>query len=332
MLRRSGDLWEPLRGERIFVTGGTGFVGTWLMEAFVAANREHRLDAEVVLLTRDPRRVAERTPELFADPALRYIAGDATSFAEPDGRFAFVIHAATEKPFVADAARPTSVLEPDFVATRRVLDFARSHGTRKLLFTSSGAVYGRQPPTLTHTPESYMGAPDTMDPRSAYGESKRQSELASVTYATTADFAVTIARLFAFVGPYLALDEGFAVGNFINDVMHERPIAIGGDGTPYRSYLYAADLAIWCWTILLRGQGGRAYNVGSDDGLSIRALADRVASCLAPGTEIRVASDPAPGAPPARYVPNVERARSELALDVWTPLDEGIRRTFEAGR
>ncbi len=327
ILERTRDLWEPLRGERVFVTGGTGFVGTWLMEAFVAANDALALGAEAVLLTRDPARVAAAHPHLAAHPAIAYVRGDQTSFAPPEGTFAFVIHAATERSFAADRERPYGLLEADFHATRRVLDFARDHGTRRLLFTSSGAVYGKQPPSVAQVAETDPFAPDVTQASAAYGESKRVSEYACMSYARVAPFDAIVARLFAFVGPYLPLDEGFAVGNFIGDVLAGRPIAIGGDGTPLRSYLYAADLAVWLWILLFRGAPGQAYNVGSPESVDIRSLAERVSATLGGTVPVTVALAPTPGAPPSRYVPATARAEEELGLRPWTPLDEGIRRT-----
>jgi dTDP-glucose 4,6-dehydratase len=146
--------------------------------------------------------------------------------------------------------------------------------------------------------------------------------------------ATTVARGFAFVGPGLPLDVHFAIGNFIRDALAGGPLAIGGDGTPLRSYLYAADMVEWLVTILLHGQAGRAYNVGSEEALSIREIADRVAgvaaSTLAGGRrpEVIVARQPTPRSPAERYVPDCTRARVELGLVPATSLDEGIRRTM----
>ncbi len=329
MLERSGDLWEALRGARVFITGGTGFVGTWLMEAFVAANDAYNLGARAVLLTRDPGRFRARCPHLAENASIEFVLGDATTFSQPSGSFDYIIHAATERSFEADAARPLGIVEPDLIATRRVLEFAASRAVRRLLFTSSGAVYGAGASALERVPETYTGAPDPTQARAAYGESKRLSEFACTSYARVHGFDAIIARLFAFVGPHLPLDEGYAVGNFIGDVLNLRTIAIAGDGTARRSYLYAADLAVWLWTMLLRGEAGRAYNVGSPDALTIRELAQTVADTIAPETSVSIARLPMPGTAPSSYVPDTSRAEKELGLRPWIDLRDALRHTYD---
>jgi dTDP-glucose 4,6-dehydratase len=136
-----------------------------------------------------------------------------------------------------------------------------------------------------------------------------------------------IARCFAFVGPWLPLHTNYAIGNFIGDCLEGKPIQVNGDGTPFRSYLYAADLAIWLWTILFRGAPARPYNVGSDIDLTIRELAAAVAKTIAPQIPIVVARPAIPGQVAQRYVPSIQRARSELGLEVQVSLAEAIRRT-----
>ncbi len=276
-LTHVGDGWRSLAGARLFITGGTGFVGKWLLESLLWANDQRDLGVSATVLTRDPDRFVAESPHLARHSAVALLKGKVDSFDFPAGDFPFVIHAATERYFEADAERPLSTFDLDVEGTRRVLEFARTHGGRRLLFTSSGAVYGTQPPSLTHIPEDYTGAPLTTTPGSAYGQAKRASEFLCTMYARQYGFAALITRLFAFVGPHLPLNRNFAAGNFIRDALAGGPIHVHGDGTPHRSYLYAADLAVWLWTILLRGESTRPYNVGSGQPVSIAELAQAVA-------------------------------------------------------
>jgi dTDP-glucose 4,6-dehydratase len=206
--------------------------------------------------------------------------------------------------------------------TRHLLEVAKRCEARRLLYISSGAVYGTQPPGLSHIPETYEGIPTT-----AYGLGKKASEQLCLD-ASTGRFECVIARPFAFVGPYLPLDTHFAIGNFIRDCLENRPIVIRGDGTPLRSYLYAADLAAWLWTLLLRGEHGRAYNIGSEDAIAIRDLACLVRECAGTQNEILVQEQTKAGVLPARYVPSVARVRQELGLSPHYSLSDSIRRTI----
>jgi len=325
------ELWEEMRGQRLFLTGGTGFFGCWLVESFCHVNRELGLAAQATVLSRDPAKFRAKCPHLASDPAITLLAGDVRDFEFPAGEFRYVIHAATEASLKQSQEQPLEMLATILEGTERTLEFAARCGARKFLLTSSGAVYGKQPVEMTHVPETYTGAPDPLDPASVYAEGKRASELMCALHAnTTANgsaFEAKIARCWAFSGPHLPLDAHFAIGNFIGDVLAGRPIAIGGDGTPRRSYLYAADLAVWLWTILFRAPALVPINVGSAHDVSIRELAEAVATTLAPGTEIRVAKQAVPGAAPARYVPSVARAEELLGLRETVGLEEQIRRT-----
>ncbi len=252
------DVWQALKNERILVTGGTGFVGTWLMESIAWANARLSLNARTAAFTR-------------------------SSPSFPLGDYRFIIHAAPETP--GDATVPL---------TRRVLELALRSHTQKLLYTSSGAVYEHQ---------------------SEYARLKRVSE------SVLAHRAV-ICRMFAFIGPYLRLDANFAAGNFIRDVLNRRPIEVQGDGTPIRTYLYAADLTVWLLTMLVNGAG--VYDVGGDAPITIAELAQKAANLSTPKTAVKIVGQ----SKPDRYVPDILRARNELNLQTWTTIDEALRRTY----
>jgi dTDP-glucose 4,6-dehydratase len=327
VLEQTRSVWEELRGARLFVTGGTGFFGCWLLESFAWACDRLQLGASMTVLTRSPEAFREKAPHLAAHPAIRMQQGDVRSFAFPEGRFSHVIHGATEASAKLIREQPLLMLDTIIDGTRRTLDFAVASGVRRFLLLGSGAVYGTQPPEVIHIPETYQGAPDPNDPREVYGEGKRVAELLGSVYAQAHGLSFLIARCFAFVGPYLPLDTHFAIGNFILDCMQERSIEIRGDGTPYRSYLYAADLAAWLWTILARGESCRPYNVGSEQCLTIVELGQEVRAALGSRVGITVGSEPIPGRLPQRYVPDTHRARRELGLRESVSLQDAIRRT-----
>lgn len=274
------------------------------------------------MLSRDPVRFARELPRLAKRREFEWLAGETDSFSYPAGRFDYIIHLAT--PSAAEVSAGGAALTlATLQGMQRVLQFARQAGARRLLLASSGAVYGRQPPELGHIPEDYNGAPDLRQPMSAYGEIKRMSELMC---ALTPEVDCVIARGFAFVGPYLPLTDKFAVGSFIRDVLADGPIRIQGDGSPLRSYLYAADLTIWLLTLLVRGRSSEAYNVGSDDAISLAGLARTLAATT--GTAIDIAQA-ATGEQAERYVPAIDKARDELGLEVRVPLPAALRRTMD---
>lgn len=312
ILSRTEPLWNELLGSRIFITGGTGFFGRWLLESFAWANRRLELKAQAVVLTRNPASFQKIAPHLAADAAIQFHTGDVRDFDFPAGTFSHVIHGATAASVTLNAENPQLMLETIIQGTSQTLDFSVNARAKKFLFISSGAVYGRQSPEVSHVAEDFFDAVDVSQPWGAYADGKRLAEQFCLDSAGP-DLQVKIARCFAFVGPHLPLDGHFAVGNFMRDGLRGGPIRVQGDGSPVRSYLHAAELAVWLWTILFRGQNSRAYNVGSETCLTIAETARVVSEFFSPPVEVEIASAPGTG-PAARYVPSTVRARMELGL------------------
>lgn len=330
ILRHTGDIWEDIREKRLFITGGTGFFGKWLLESLVYANEKLNLNVSALVLTRDSELFKREAPHLATNRAIMLYNGDIRNFSFPEGEFSHIIHAAATSAIATfNHETPQMKFDTVVLGTRRVLDFAVQCNAKKMLFTSSGAVYGKQPFNIPCISEDYNGIPNPHDPDSIWGIGKRTAEFLCIYYSKRYGIETKIARCFSFVGPYLQLDIHYAIGNFVRDALNGGPIRINGDGTPYRSYLYAADLAIWLWTIFLHDTPCQIYNVGSEEAVTIKDLAHLVSACAGdPPPEIIISRHPVPGKEPERYIPSVKKANKDLGLDSWIHLKESLYKTI----
>ena len=327
IVSRCSRLWSELACAQLFITGGTGFYGSWLVESLVAANDQLSLGASAVVLTRNPESFLQKRPHLRGRKDLTFIAGDVRNFEFPAGKFSHVIHAATEASARLNREDPLLMIDTIVDGTRRALDFAVHCGARHFLNTSSGAVYGDIPADLGPVPENFMGGPDVSNPKWTYGEGKRLSELLCSIYADQHGIDAKTVRCFATIGPGLPLDTHFAIGNFIADALAGREITIQGDGSAVRSYIDIADLTVWLWHVLVFGKSKEAYNVGSEQGYSIREIACKVRDVLAPDLEVKVLGKPLPNQLASSYVPSTAKARENLGLTLGVPIEESIRST-----
>ena len=325
-----GD-WSVLQGARIFITGGTGFFGTWILSALLHADRALDLQIRVTVLSRNPEAFAIRHPELANSPSVKFLRGDVTGGPIPVGSCDFVMHLATT------AASETfhgedqlKKLETLYFGTKNVLDFAVDSGAKRVLFTSSGVVYGPIDQFPEGVPETYLGGPNLSRTDSALGEGKRVAEYLCAYYGEKYGLNYAIARCFSFVGPLLPLDLHYAIGNFIFNAIHHQDIQIRGDGTPMRSYMYIADAMAWLLRLLLSDKAGEAYNIGASKSIAVTDLAYKVQELLAPTSQVRImgATEQLQGNfQRSVYHPCVQRSKEALNVHEWTPLESAIKRT-----
>lgn len=324
--------WDKMKNKTLFVTGGTGFFGIWIQMTFIYINRKLDLNSRIILLTRDKSRFLASYPWLKKYEEITFLEGDINNFPFIDDEIDYIIHAATEASVKLNIEKPLIMFETVVNGTKRALEFARSKNVKSFLLTSSGAVYGKQTSEMDNISEDYMGAPSPSDASSVYAEGKRMAEVLCSVYNEKYNTPVKIARCYAFIGPFLPLDSHFAAGNFIRNVLRKEDIEIEGDGTPLRSYMYAADLVAWLWTILFEGQNNRPYNVGSDQCLSIRELATLVSENDESNKVSINVKTPLSGKIALKYVPNIDRAVSELNLGIVNNIDVAIKKTIEFNR
>lgn len=303
-----------IEGKKILMTGCTGFFGKNIFyHAPYLAQRN-----KITLLSRAPEKIFSALPHLRKNENLSFISCDIRNFSCKESDYDLIIHSAAS--FGADVTEKDTY-EIIRKGTENLLSFAKKNPhLEKFLFISSGAVYGRR---LTEIQSENM----PLNPCEGYGMGKKEAE----EMCMDSGIPCVIARCFAFAGEFMELDTHFAIGNFISDVLHKRDIVIKGDGTAVRSFLYSGDLVKH---LLLLAEtvvpSGRIYNVGSDEAVSIRELAEEVAQSCGDFTgKIITEKKYVPGSPLDVYVPDVSRIHLELNTPPTLSLQETIRRTVE---
>ena len=315
-----------MRGRKVFVTGGTGFVGRCLLDYFLESADTHGPDFEVTVLSRRPAEFMSLHPGYAGRRWLRFQEGSLEHLPVPTpGAFTDVLHAAAD---THSSAEPLAWLDQLVQGTRRVLDFAVACGAERLLLVSSGAAYGPLPGGLDVFREDAALAPLTTDARSVYGQGKRLAEHLCALYGQQFGLSCVIARCFALLSEHMPLDGPYAAGNFLRDALAHRDLEVLGDGSTVRTYLHGRDAAHWLVSMLRHGEPGEIYNVGSDVPVSILELAQAVAAQASPPLGIRVLKTAASGRR-ATYLPSIEKA-GRLGLRVETPLHEAIVTTLRA--
>lgn len=317
---------EELVNKPLVITGASGFVGTWLTLSWVSARKKLNGRGRLLITSRNPELLLPLTNIIDSDSPITAVPSDIRNLAIP-GDFVSgnLIHAATPASAALNSSDPAQMLKIIIEGQETVLAEA-IRTNNKVLFLSSGAVYGRQPMDLGQLTENWEGGPLIGDSNSAYHEGKRVAELMGNIASEKQGLHFVTARLFAFIAPFLPLGTHFAAGNFIRDAVTSNQIEIHSGGGSIRTYLYATDLCSSLWALLSRGQPGRAYNVGSQEEVTIMELANQVAAIANPKAKVVVRGVDSP-ANMSRYVPSVERISKELGVSQSVTLQQAVLRT-----
>ena len=321
---------EPLRGGRLLIAGGTGFVGTWLAEAAAFLNDAHGFDLHLVLMARETDAFGMAMPHLTGRPEFRLMRGDIRGLRDLPAEVQWIIHAGATPDNRVHNTDPLRTMDTIVNGTKAALEAAvRLPTLNGFLNLSSGLVYGPQPPESKQISEKDFHGFDPSAFGSVYAEAKRMAETLCFAYANQQRLRVVNARPFAFIGPYQHLDRPWAINNFIRDGLHGGPIRILGDGETVRSYLYPADMAVWLLAILASGQSGESYNVGSPQEITLRAAAELVADQFPARPAVTASPPSARQTGHSRFVPDVTRIGQTLGLAPRFDLTTAIRRTLQ---
>ena len=307
----------------LLIIGGTGFFGKSILDSYIRGLLSPWRIDKVVAMSRNSDNFKLNYPELMTQ-GVEIFTGDITTIDHlPNADY--VIHAAAS----SDASRYLIHNKEEkrniIMGTLNYCQLAEKfHKKSKIVFCSSGAIYGYQPEHVKYLEEdmSFGSIEDFNEVKKSYAYAKRDAEIA-IQKLGQSGLNVSIARCFAFVGKYLPKNQHFAIGNFIADGIASRDIIVKADRKVVRSYMYADDLIKWLMTIAENAKSNcPIYNVGSNQEIEIRELATIMSKICNVGVRN---IEPNINSTVDRYIPSIEKAKSELGLALQNGLEKSIR-------
>ncbi len=337
------EAFAELAGTRLLITGGGGFLGYYLVQSALHWNRTDGLGDPISVTVYDnyQRGVPRWLQALAGDEHLQLVRHDIREPMPDDaGPFEWVVHAAGIASPIFYRRHPIETMDANVNGLRTLLEHSRAHAgatpPRGFLFFSSSEIYGDPTPEHIPTPETYRGNVSCTGPRACYDESKRYGETLCVNFASQYGLPVTIARPFNNYGPGLKITDGRVLPDFCRNVLDGDDIVLLSDGSPTRTFCYAADAVTGYLKILVHGQPGEAYNIGVErPEISMRDLAQLVTETAGElfGYDGRVVHQTSEDVDylvdnPNRRCPVITKAREHLGYDPQVELDDGIRRSL----
>ena len=320
---------SDLKNQCLLITGGTGFMGTWLTEIVSFLNDNYNFNTKLILLSERAHNFSDKAPHLAMRNDIVFLTRGITSVVEIPEEVTMIIHAAATPDNRLHASEPLNTAQVIVSGTAALLAAAsRLPNLKRMVNVSSGLVYGSQPFNLDAMPENYCGGPDCSSASSAYAEGKRFAETLCGIYRNQYKMPIINVRPFAFIGPYQLLDRPWAINNFIHDSFLGGPIRILGDGETVRSYMYPSDMAFWILRILVDGIIGKSYNIGSPYGITLSQLANKIADNFAEKPQIISGILPQSSIKRSKFVPNIDLAKETIGLSITVNIDEAIKRTL----
>lgn len=325
--------WHLLRGQRVLITGASGFLASYMVETLLYLNDTQHLDIQVFALARSRERFEKRFAHALQRDDLVCIEQDVCDPLKSDIEPHYIIHAASQASPKYYSIDPIGTLSANTLGTNALLKLAKQSNSKGFLYFSSGEVYGET--ETIPTSEMDMGFVDPMSVRACYAESKRMGENMCASWFHQAGVPATVVRPFHTYGPLMPLDDGRVYADFVANILKNEPILLKSLGSARRAFCYTADAVAGFWTVLLQGTPGQAYNVGNPQGeISIRDLAQLLVD-LYPEKNLSVRFETRPEdssyliSPLARNCPSIKKINM-LGWQPKTSLQDGFRKTIDS--
>ena len=318
--------WEMLKDCNVLVTGATGLLGGCLVEVLMARKEA---SYHVWATGRDEKRSSRLFARYTDNPRFHFLHWDVTQPLSCDIPFHYIIHAASSASPNFFATQPVETMLSNILGVRNLMEYGIRHAMRRLLFVSTGEVYGEG--DGRDFVEEYSGYVNPLSARSCYPNSKRAAETLCASYGVEYGADYVIARPCHTYGPHFTSQDNRVYAQFIRDVLRGENIVMKSAGTQFRSWCYVVDTVSALLYILLRGQRGEAYNVADpSSNITIRELAEMVASIAGCKVVMDVPDtvEKAGYNPVTRSVFSVERL-NRLGWTIQGEMHDKMQRTIE---
>lgn len=326
-----GDTVQQLAGTTIVVTGASGFLGSYLVDLFAGLNRGI-LPAACHILAIDNYSSGRRgnLAHLYGRSDVSVLEADVSGPMPLPHEVHYIVHAASIASPIVYRRFPLETIKANVQGTWNLLEAARSPTIRSFLLLSTSEVYGDPSPEHVPTREDYWGNVNPVGPRACYDESKRLGETLCMAYYRLYGTPVKICRLFNIYGPRMALDDGRLIADLMKAAVHGLPLTLYSDGRATRSFCYVSDVLCQLVHLLLLGPEGQVFNVGSDQEVTVKEVAELASHLLSGGAAVEFArhqdrdyiTDN-----PLRRRPDLSRVRSLASFPPPLDLMSGLTRT-----
>ena len=327
--------WNRFRNKNLLITGANGFLAAYIVYTFLNLNDKYNTNCKVIGVSRNREKAAARFGDLTGRKDFRIIYEDVCNPFTVNGKLDFIIHAASQASPKYYGIDPVGTLNANVFGTNNLLQLAKENEVESFLFFSSGEVYGQVDNSKVPTKEDQYGYLNPLDFRSCYAESKRLAETMCVSWHHQFGIPIKIVRPFHTYGPGLDLNDGRVYADFVSDVLNNRNIILKSDGTAQRAFCYLSDATKGFLTVLLKGENGKAYNIGNNnEEVSIFDLAKNLIS-LYPEKNLEVMREDRLKdlnyieSPIKRNSPDTSEA-NKLGWKATTGIREGFKRTINS--
>jgi nucleoside-diphosphate-sugar epimerase len=269
--------WKSLGNSKILVTGATGLIGSFLVDALMFRNEHYGSNISLYALGRNSVRAKSRFGDYWGNPLFKFVVQDVIDKVNLDESIDYIIHGASNAYPASFVSEPVGTMKANIVGLSNLFDFGIEKNAKRILYISSGEIYGEG--DGNDFIESYSGYIDYLNPRSCYPAGKRAAEALCVAYSSQYNIDAVIARPCHIYGPTFTESDNRAFAQFIRNILAKNDVVLKTKGAQYRSYCYIADCVSALLTILLCGEKRNAYNISNkNSNVTIAELAGYIAA------------------------------------------------------